>query len=98
MTLRTIIRAGIIALILASPLLAGIFRVHVNSGVVLLGYELSDAEKERDKLSKTIQKLEVELSSESSPDRLLNMAREIDLKSPTTSQVVGVDWARGAER
>ena len=98
MTLSRILRVSIIAFILASPLLAGLFRVHVNRGVVLLGYELSDAEKERDDLTKTIEKLEVELSSEKSPERLSNMARELELKSPTTNQVVGVDWAAGAER
>ena len=91
------IRFAIIALILVSPLLAGLFRVHVNRSVVLLGYELSEAEAERDALTKTIGKLEVELSSESSPGRLMNMARALGLNSPTTSQVVGVDWEVGGE-
>ena len=92
-----VIRAAIIALILLSPLLAGLFRVHVNRSVVLLGYELSEAEAERDSLTKTIEKLEVELSSESSPERLMNMARELGLNSPATSQVIGVDWEVGGE-
>ena len=92
-----LIRFAIIALILVSPLLAGLFRVHVNRSVVLLGYELSEAEAERDALTKTIGKLEVELSSESSPGRLMNMARALGLNSPTTSQVVGVDWEVAGE-
>ena len=95
--MKRLIRLAFIGFILASPLLAGLFRVHVNRSVVLLGYELSEAEEKRDDLTKTIQKLEVELSSESSPERLMNMARELKLSSPTANQVVGADWASGVE-
>ena len=95
--MKRMIRFVMIALILGSPLIAGLFRVHVNRSVVLLGYELSEAETKRDELTKTIQKLEVELSSESSPERLMNMARELKLHSPAASQVVGADWALGVE-
>ena len=95
--MKRMVRLAIIALILASPLIAGLFRVHVNRSVVLMGYELSEAETKRDTLTKTIEKLEVELSSESSPERLMNMARELQLSSPTTNQVVGADWVLGVE-
>ncbi len=75
---------------LATPVAAGLFRVWVNQDAVQIGYGLSFEAKRRTRLAKLAQELEVELSAERSPARLLRMAEARGLAPVPPERMIGV--------
>ena len=80
------------ALILVSPVMSGLFRVWVHQDVIRLGYELSVAERERQKLVAEFEQLQIEFATAKSPDRLVKAATELGMKRPTSKAVVGMTF------
>lgn len=73
----------------AVPVAGGLFRVWVHQDVVLLGYQLSEAEQERAELQETVRQLQVELAAEKAPEALADKAAKLNLRPPKPSQWAG---------
>ena len=78
-----------------SPLMAGLFVVHVHQDGVQLGYELMKEENDWLRNRKTLKRLQAELEAESTPERLKAMANQLGLKQPDSSQIVGAVYPEG---
>ena len=71
------------------PLAAGLFRVWVNQDAVQIGYALSHEAKRRQATQELIQKLEVELAAQRSPERLRRLAQGLGLEAPPPERIFG---------
>ena len=91
-------RLGLIlmAVAIAAPGTAGLFRVWVNQQTVQIGYQLSQEVKRRSTLRDQTRKLELEYAAERSPERLLRLARSLDFEAPSPDRVIG--GSSGASR
>lgn len=68
---------------------AAIFHVRSRHAVVHLGYKLSEATKEHERLMTDYRKLQVEIATLKSPRRLREFAAgPLDLEEPKASQIV----------
>ncbi len=76
--------AVLLAVTIAAPVSAALFRVWVHQDAVRLGYELSAKEDQRRKVRNELRQLEVELASEKTPSRLSDLARTLGLEPPAT--------------
>lgn len=74
--------AVLLAVTIAAPVGAALFRVWVHQDAVRLGYELSAKEDQRRKVRNEVRQLEVELASEKTPSRLSDLARTLGLEPP----------------
>ncbi|MEZ4272031.1 MAG: hypothetical protein R3C68_11575 [Myxococcota bacterium] len=79
----------LVTLAMASPLVAGMFRVWVNQDAVQIGYELSLLTRARRQSLEQIRQLEVELAAEHTPDKLLKLANRLSMVAPSQQQVFG---------
>ncbi len=77
--------AVMLAVTIAAPVGAALFRVWVHQDAVRLGYELSAREDQRRKVRNELRQLEVELAAEKTPPRLADLARSLGLEPPTTT-------------
>ncbi len=71
-----------LAVTIAAPVGAALFRVWVHQEAVCLGYELSAKEDQRRKVRNELRQLEVELAAEKTPSRLSDLARTHGLEPP----------------
>jgi cell division protein FtsL len=76
--------AVLLAVTVAAPVSAALFRVWVHQDAVRLGYELSAKEEQRRKVRNELRQLEVELATEKTPSRLSDLARTLGLEPPAT--------------
>jgi hypothetical protein len=76
--------AVLLAVTIAVPVGAALFRVWVHQDAVRLGYELSTQEDQRRKVRNELRQLEVELAAEKTPSRLSDLARTLGLVPPAT--------------
>ena len=83
------------ALAIVSPLMAGLFVVHVHQDGVQLGYKLMQEEKRHRELVGTLKELEVELAAECSPYRIEELAHRLGLTRPENSQIIGAVYPNG---
>ncbi len=74
----------LLAVTIAAPVGAALFRVWVHQDAVRLGYELSTREEQRRKVRNELHQLEVELAAEKTPSRLADLARTLGLEPPAT--------------
>lgn len=73
----------------AAPVAAALFRVWVNQDAVQMGYALGAEASKRRELTETIEKLEVELAAERSPERLMQLARKLGLSAAPPERIFG---------
>ena len=84
--------------LVAVPVMAGLFRVWVHNDAVQTGYQLSEAENHRKDLKRAKQQLEVELAAEKSPDRLTKLASKLGMSPARPDQLLGAPRAGGRDR
>ncbi len=77
-----------------TPVSACLFRVWVHQEAVRLGYQLSSEERRGRELAQLERQLELELAAERSPTHLVHLAKQLGLRAPSPTQVVGKNAAR----
>ncbi len=82
-----------IALCVAAPLGAGLFRVWVHQDAVIMGYRLSEETRQRDRLREAIAKHRVELAAEQTPAALKRWAKELGLAPARPDQTLSLGIA-----
>jgi len=96
--LRRWLSTLLVVVLVAVPVLAGLFRVWVHNDAVQTGYKLSEAETHRKELKRAKQQLEVELAAEKSLDRLTKLAAKLGMSPARPDQLLGAPRAGGRER
>lgn len=78
--------------------LAGIVNVRAKHAVVQLGYSLSQASREHERLLADQRKLQVEVATLRSPSRLRKLATEmLGLGEPAPAQILRIDGAESGK-
>lgn len=88
---------AIIAIGLATLIVAALFRVWVHQSVIQNGYAISEARGQRRDLTKTSKALEVERSALRAPDRLQALARKHGMAAMKPDQLFVVQVEDGDE-
>lgn len=71
---------------LAAPVAAGLFRVWVHQDAVLMGYDLSEETRRKERLRDALEKHRVELAAQRDPAQLKRWAATLALHPATPAQ------------
>ncbi len=94
MSVGTLLMRLILVAATVTPVSACLFRVWVHQESVRLGYQLSTEERRGNELAHLERQLALELAAERSPTHLVQLAKQLGLRAPAPTQVVGKNAAR----